>query len=71
METKSDLPFEGSMELAEGFGDPQKLLAARNWLASALRDAGAEAYSAGIGCGQADIDIKINGLSYNVSIRPK
>lgn len=65
-----NLPDIGGLYIAEDFGDPQKLLTARNWLSSALHAAGAVSHGAGIGGGQADIDIEVGGLKYNVSIRP-
>ena len=66
----SEFPDE-NIVLADDFGDPETLLNSRNWLEKALKSAGAKFDgSAGIGCGQADIDIKLEGCRYNVSIKP-
>jgi len=63
-----DLPVT---KYADDFGDPETLLNSRNWLQQALEAKGAVFDGgAGIGCGQADIDIKLEGMRYNVSIRP-
>lgn len=50
--------------------DVEAFLNMREWLEKALKDAGATTEGAGIGCGQADLDIRLNGHLYNVSIRP-
>jgi hypothetical protein len=56
--------------LAEGFGDPATLLNSRDWLTKALEAKGAKKVGGGIGCGQADIDIELEGCRFNVSIKP-
>lgn len=56
--------------LAEGFGDPETLLNSRDWLTKAVVAKGAEVTGGGCGCGQADIDIKLEGCHFNVSIKP-
>lgn len=50
--------------------DVEAFLNMRNWLQEALEAKGAKIWGAGIGCGQADVSIDLDGFSYNVSIRP-
>ena len=59
-----------NMELADGFGDPETLLNSRDWLTKAVKAKGAEVTGGGCGFGQADIDIKLEGDDFNVSIKP-
>lgn len=63
-------PISMGTRLADGFGDPETLLNSRDWLKAALKSKGAKVDGGGIGCGQADLDIEIEGCRYNVSIRP-
>ena len=63
----NDLP---DLILSKDFGDPETLLNSRTWLKSALEAKGAKVSGSGIGCGQADIDIVLEGCKFNVSIRP-
>lgn len=62
-----------------GFGSEEGGLAAmdvhaflniRDWLQAACEAKGAKMDGGGIGCGQADIDIELEGCRYNISIRP-
>ena len=57
-------------ELHEDFGDPETLLNSRYWLQSALESKGAIPYGAGIGMGQADVSIMLEGMKYLVTIKP-
>ncbi|KKM69760.1 hypothetical protein LCGC14_1447560 [marine sediment metagenome] len=43
----------------------------RGWLKKAVETAGATVEGAGVGMGQADIDITLEGHRYNISIRPR
>ena len=63
-----DLPTP--MVLAEGFGDPETLFNSREWLQDALETKGAKIEGGGVGCGQADLSIVLDGCKFNVSIRP-
>lgn len=56
--------------LADDFGDPETLLNSRDWLRKALEAKGAKISGGGIGCGQADLEIVLEGFRFNVSIRP-
>lgn len=42
----------------------------RDWLEKAVTAKGAKVVGAGIGLGQADIDIELDGGRFNISIRP-
>jgi len=42
----------------------------RGWLQKAVEAEGAKMVGGGIGLGQADIDIELDGCRYNISIRP-
>ena len=64
------LPDIGSCQLSEDFGDPETLLNSRDWLQKAVEAKGAKMVGGGVGCGQADIDIEIEGMRFNISIRP-
>lgn len=66
--TTTELP---PLALADDFGDTETLLNSRKWLEAALEAKGAERIGGGIGCGQADIDILLDGHKFNVSIAPK
>lgn len=50
--------------------DTESFFNIRAWLRNALEAQGAKQIGAGIGLGQADIDIELDGHRYNVSIRP-
>lgn len=50
--------------------DVEAFLNMRNWLEAAVEAKGARMTGGGIGCGQADIDIVLEGHHYNISIRP-
>ena len=67
----SPAPLPGFPEgLATGFGDPETLFNSRAWLRSALEAKQAKVTGGGCGCGQADLDILLDGCKFNVSIRP-
>lgn len=51
-------------------GDPMVMLNMRWWLERALKANGGTLTGGGIGCGQADVDVEIDGHRFNVSIRP-
>lgn len=42
----------------------------RDWLRDAVQAKGAKMTGGGIGMGQADIDIELEGCRYNISIKP-
>lgn len=65
-------PVPAKVELigAVSFGDPETLLNSRAWLQRALESGGAKITGGGIGCGQADLGIELDGLPFSVSIRP-
>ncbi len=74
-------PGEGTAELPPvfGFGTPEGGFASmdvgafvnmRDWLQAACEAKGARFTGGGIGCGEADIDIELEGQHYNISIRP-
>lgn len=50
--------------------DVEAFFNARAWLESALAAKGAEITGAGIGMGQADLDVILEGHPYNVAIKP-
>lgn len=50
--------------------DLESFFSIRKWLQEACEARGAVMVGAGIGCGQADIDIEMDGCCYNISIRP-
>lgn len=50
--------------------DTEAFFNLREWLSKAVEAKGAEVTGAGIGGGQADIDIKLEGFQYNISIKP-
>jgi len=68
---KNEIPGPNEMTLAEGFGDPETLFNSRAWLQTALESKGAKITGGGVGCGQADLDIVLEGSKFNVSIRPR
>lgn len=68
------LPDGATIEVtAEGLGftDLEAALNMRDWLERACEDAGAKRVGGGMGFGQADIDIELDGCRFNVSIRPQ
>jgi hypothetical protein len=56
--------------LAEDFGDPLTLMNSRDWLQKAIEAKGAKVTGAGIGGGQADMDFRLEGCEFNVSLKP-
>lgn len=42
----------------------------RGWLQAAVEAKGAKMTGGGLGMGQADIDIELDGCAYNISIKP-
>ena len=52
------------------FGDPETLFNSRDWLQKALESKGAKVVGKGCGFGAADIDIELEGCSFNVTITP-
>lgn len=63
-----DMPPPGSGIV--GCEDVEAFFNMRGWLQAACEAKGAKMVGGGIGCGQADIDIVLEGHRYNVSIRP-
>ncbi len=63
--------------MADTFGttlpemDLEAFMNIRDWLDKALTDAGAEITYGGIGVGRADTAFNLDGMPYEVSIRPK
>ena len=53
-----------------GIYDVEAFFNMRTWLERACEAAGAVVTGGGIGMGQADIDIVLEGHHYNISIRP-
>lgn len=68
-EETCDVPLP-NMRLADNFGDPETLLNSREWLQKAVEAKGAVMTGGGVGCGQADIDVILEGHKFNISIRP-
>jgi hypothetical protein len=52
------------------FGDPEQMLAMRDWLQRAVERAGAKMTGGGIGMGEADIDVELEGHGFNIAIKP-
>ena len=50
--------------------DTEAFFNMREWLEKAVEAKGAKRVGGGIGMGQADIDIELDGCRYNISIRP-
>ena len=68
-----NLPDGGTVEVtAEGLGftDLGAAMNMRDWLERACEAAGGKRVGGGIGFGQADIDIELEGCRFNISIRP-
>ena len=53
-----------------GFTDMEAAINMRDWLDRACEAQGAKRLGSGIGFGQADIDIELEGCRFSVSIRP-
>ena len=51
--------------------DIEAFLNLRDWLTSAVEARGATVTGGGVGCGQANIDIKLDGYRFDISIRPQ
>lgn len=66
----SELCVPEKMELDKDFGDVETLLNSREWLEQAVSEKGAKRVGGGVGCGQADIDVELEGHRFNISIRP-
>lgn len=66
----SPVPAKVELAGAVSFGDPETLLNSREWLQAALEAKGATITGGGIGCGQADLGIELEGCPFTVSIRP-
>ena len=64
----NDLPKD--LVLSEDFGDPETLFNSRDWLTKAVEAQGAKFTGGGVGMGQADIDIELEGMRFNISIKP-
>jgi len=62
----SDHPFGYSLEEM----DVEAFLNMRDWLQKACEAQGAKMAGGGVGMGQADIDIELDGCRYNISIKP-
>ena len=65
-----NLPAIGTCSLSEDFGDPETLLNSRDWLEKVVMAHGATVDGGGCGMGAADIDITLEGMRYNIKIRP-
>ncbi len=50
--------------------DVQAFINMRDWLTKAVEAQGALSVGGGIGMGQADIDVMLEGCKYNISIKP-
>ncbi len=62
----SDHPFGYSLEEM----DVEAFFNMRNWLQKACEAQGGKMVGGGVGMGQADIDIELDGCRYNISIKP-
>jgi hypothetical protein len=62
-----EFPFGGTLDEEMHV---ETFLNMRDWLKRAVERQGARMTGGGIGCGQADIDIELEGHHYNISIRP-
>jgi hypothetical protein len=62
----SDHPFGYSLEEM----DVEAFFNMRDWLQKACEAQGAKMVGGGVGMGQADIDIELDGCRYNISIKP-
>lgn len=50
--------------------DPKITLNMRDWLERAIKASGAVIHGKSFGCSSADIDFEIEGVRFNVEIRP-
>ena len=62
----SDHPFGYSLEEM----DVEAFFNMRDWLQKVCEAQGAKMVGGGVGMGQADIDIELDGCHYNISIKP-
>lgn len=56
--------------LDDSFGDPETLFNSREWLQKSVESGGAKVIGGGIGCGQGDLSILLDGCRFTVSIKP-
>ena len=62
---------KGTAKLTPEFEDTfEDLYSLRKWLQEVLAASGAEITGGGCGCGQADVDIRIAGQEFYVTIKP-
>lgn len=66
MTDNSEHPFGFSLDEM----DTDAFFNMREWLEKAVEAKGAKKVGGGIGMGQADIDIELDGCRYNISIKP-
>jgi hypothetical protein len=60
-----------NLTLHPDFGDVESMLNMREWLESCVKAKGATVDGGGMGMGQADIDITLEGHQFNISIKPR
>jgi len=65
-----DFPQLGSGLAGIAAEDVEAYFNMSDWLQAACEAKGAKMVGGGIGCGQADIDIELEGHRYNISIKP-
>lgn len=72
MSIDNDLPekLDWTQFQKDQHGDVEAFFNMRSWLSKAVEKSGAKVHGAGIGMGQADIDIELEGARFNISIRP-
>ncbi len=56
--------------ISDNFGDVEAMFNCRKWLEEAVKAKGAKVTGGGMGMGTADVDIKLDGFDFVVSIRP-
>jgi hypothetical protein len=66
MDKMSEHPFGYSLEEM----DVEAFFNMRDWLQKACEAQGAKMVGGGVGMGQADIDIELDGCRYSISIKP-
>lgn len=66
MSEREEYPFGFSLEQM----DVPAFFNMRDWLEKAVREAGADVTGKGVGMGEADLDIVLEGMKYNVRIKP-
>ena len=64
------MPEVGIVESLSQSMDVEAAFNSREWLQCAVESKGAKVTGSGVGCGQADIDIELEGFRFNVSIKP-